>query len=90
MQKPRRRWHVLIAVEGDSWQQCGTAAARAIEILNKGDPHAIEREGKPFHTQQDFGSSGMSLEINHDPKMTPDVYAELMDAWRKFQSEPGA
>ena len=87
MDRPHRRWRLHLDIEGDSWELVGRAFTKALRLLMSGNPKAIEREGKPHHTLMDLEGSGFALEISVDPTMTPGIYEELMDAWRRFQEK---
>jgi hypothetical protein len=85
MQRPARRWHIHLDIEGDSWELAGKAFTKAMHILMTGRAPELEKDGKPFTSMMDLEGSGFALEITVDPKMTPDVYAELKSAWQRFR-----
>ena len=87
MDRPRRRWRIHLDIEGDSWELAGKAFTKAMHLLMSGNHSAIEREDKPYHALLDIDGCGFALEVSVDPKMTPDVYAELKDAWKRFREK---
>lgn len=83
MDRPRRRFRIHLDIDGDTWEQAGNAFAKAMRVLMAGDPKKIG-EGGGYRTEVPLPGAGFALEINEDPKMTPEAFAELQAAYQEF------
>jgi hypothetical protein len=90
MNQLKRRFHVHVVVEGDTWESAGAAMAAVAMILELGDPKSLAgKETRPqFVAKEQASNGGYVVEITEDPSMTPERYQELLAEAKKGVPEP--
>jgi len=71
--KPRRRFHVAIVVDGDTWED---VAQSLRELL----PH-VEEHGPKCDSVSGGYSRGHFVHVVEDPEMTNEKYQAALDAY---------